>query len=147
MFFDQMTKIYDDLEFQVRYGWCKSEDNKYYPFDFCIPSKKIIIELDGDQHFKDIKIFKKRDHNEQRERDVLKTFFANKQGYSVVRLLQTDVLKNKNNWKDLIMNEIERIENSGVTSNSFISMSDIYAQHVVDVKLKCKKYKINIIGV
>jgi len=37
---------------QLRFDWCRySDTNNIMPFDFGITDKKILIELDGEQHF------------------------------------------------------------------------------------------------
>ncbi len=53
-----------------------------YIVDFCIPSKKIIIEVDGDQHNRDIDI-QQSDKNRDR--------FLNEMGYRVIRYFNHDI--------------------------------------------------------
>lgn len=126
--FDILSKIYDDIEFQKRFDWCKSPLNHIYPFDYCIASKKIIIELDGDQHFKNV-------HNwlpciEQKKRDVFKMIQANKNGYSVIRIRQPDVLADKNNWKNDLIYSINAIDTFEDITNIYITNNDIYDDHI-----------------
>jgi len=53
---DKLNKIlsekYPSLKCQYKVDWCK--DKKYLPFDFTIEERKIIIELDGCCHFKQL---------------------------------------------------------------------------------------------
>jgi len=129
--FDILDKMYDDVEFQPRFDWCKSPLNNVYPFDYCIPSKRIIIELDGDQHFKDVLNW--TPCIEQKKRDVFKMIRANKNDYSVIRLRQPDVLADKNNWKNLLIEAINDIDNSDDIMNIFIGKNNIYDEHIKGV--------------
>jgi very-short-patch-repair endonuclease len=55
-----------------------------YIVDFCAPSNKLIIELDGSQHL------------EQEEYDSERTKFLESRGYKVIRFWNNDVLKSIN---------------------------------------------------
>lgn len=57
-----------------------------YIVDFCAPSQKLVIELDGSQHL------------EQEEYDKERTAFLNSKGYKVLRF-----------WNNEVMNNIERV--------------------------------------
>lgn len=50
--YEWLKKFYPEVKVQVKYNWCKN--NRCLPFDFCIEDLKLIIELDGDQHFKQV---------------------------------------------------------------------------------------------
>jgi hypothetical protein len=87
----------DDVILEATLAGCK--DKKLLRFDYLIKKYKLIIELDGAQHFKEVPFFK-MDLKENQKRDLYKTNFAISKGYTVLRLLQTDVRNNKGNWKD-----------------------------------------------
>ena len=53
-----------------------------YIVDFCAPSQKLVIELDGSQHL------------EQEEYDKERTAFLNSKGYKVLRFWNSDVMNN-----------------------------------------------------
>jgi very-short-patch-repair endonuclease len=53
-----------------------------YITDFCAPSKKLIIELDGSSHA------------EQVEYDAIRTAFLESKGYRVLRVYNNDGMKN-----------------------------------------------------
>ena len=126
---DVLDSMYDDVIFQPRYDWCKSTTtDKFYPFDYCIPSKHIIIELDGEQHFKNV--LKWLPCDDQRARDIYKTKKANNEGYSTIRVLQTDVLGDKHNWKRVLISAVEKIDSNDVVENIYISAGDIYSRHI-----------------
>ena len=59
-----------------------------YIVDFCAPSKKLIIELDGSQHL------------EQEEYDKERTAFLSSKGYKVLRF-----------WNNQVMNELDAVLN------------------------------------
>jgi hypothetical protein len=87
---------------QPKYEWCKSDYNGRnfkLPFDYSIENYKTIIELDGVQHFKDVKYFKLKAADVQ-QRDLFKMVRAIQNGYSVIRLLQEDVYFSRNNWEE-----------------------------------------------
>jgi YHS domain-containing protein len=71
-----LNNLYDNVKFQPRFDWCKSDQDRICPFDFYISGKYIIIELDGKQHFSDIMNWKSSDDN--LKQDVFKMERANK---------------------------------------------------------------------
>jgi very-short-patch-repair endonuclease/YHS domain-containing protein len=89
-----MKELFPSIIHQFKVDWCKNKT--YLPFDFCIPEYKIIIELDGPQHFTQIMNWKSPE--EQLITDTYKEKCANENNYSVIRILQNDVLQEKYNW-------------------------------------------------
>jgi very-short-patch-repair endonuclease len=86
---------------------CKNpETGRYLPLDYCIEELKLIIELDGPQHFRDIKFFRKT-KEQALARDLFKTRACLSEGYSVIRLLQEDVWRDQNSWQGRLLVEIE----------------------------------------
>ena len=84
--------------YQYRTKWCRhTVTNSYLPFDFVIHSLKLIIELDGKQHFQQVSNW--QSPKEIQIRDKYKMKCANNNGYTVIRILQEDVFYDKNNWK------------------------------------------------
>ena len=69
---------------QFKLESCK--DKSYLPFDFCIPELKIIIELDGNQHFKQVMNWKSPEENFKR--DIFKMEKALVEGYTIIRIYQ-----------------------------------------------------------
>lgn len=53
-----------------------------YVVDFCCYGGKLVVELDGGQHYQQI------------EWDARRTVFLNREGYRVIRFSDTDALKN-----------------------------------------------------
>jgi len=105
------TKLYNYLKLtyntqikkQQKFDWCKKK--LYLPFDYYLPEKNIIIELDGKQHF--YPVWNWNSPEKTQENDKYKMKCANEQGYSVIRLLQDDVFFDKNNWKNKLDNAIK----------------------------------------
>lgn len=71
----------------------------YYQLDFALLSKKIDLEIDGDQHYLDPKIV---------ESDNRRTKFLENLGWTVIRIKWSDYKKNKNK-EEFIKNLIKRI--------------------------------------
>jgi hypothetical protein len=128
--FNEMKIIYSDLKTQVRYDWCRNpETNFTLPFDFVLEERKIIIELDGIQHFK--QVLNWGTPEETYKRDVYKMKLANQQGYSMIRIFQEDVYSDKIDWKTLLCESIKTICENGDIENHFISFDeDLYKDHI-----------------
>lgn len=98
-----------DVKTQFKAKWCKNPDTKrYLPFDYVIPSLNVIIELDGAQHFKQVSNWTSPE--ETQECDKYKMKMANDNGYTVVRILQEDVLYDKNSWKRHLSNVLRKYD-------------------------------------
>jgi very-short-patch-repair endonuclease len=92
---------------QFKRNWCKNKLN--LPFDFCLTHLNVIIEIDGLQHFK--KIWNWGEPDDAYKRDTFKEYCAMSNGYSVIRLLQEDVLYDKYDWKTELLQNIELVKN------------------------------------
>lgn len=120
--FDKLNKKYPLLQRQFKVDWCK--DKKHLPFDFVIEERKIIIELDGEQHWKQVAKWKTPEHN--RQRDLYKMRCANENGYSVIRIIQEDIFKNKYNWLYELCDNIEKITNENRVQNNYMCKNNEY---------------------
>ncbi len=116
----------NDVLYQFAPKWCKNKKtNRYLRFDFLIKSKKLIIEVDGKQHFEVVEYF--NNNVEKRvKRDKYKMEKANKNGYSVIRIIQDDVWLNKNNWEEKLKDEIRDYR---IPQNRFICENREYKNH------------------
>jgi very-short-patch-repair endonuclease len=124
---EKIVSIFPSLLKQFRQEWCINElskTNKYLPFDFCIPEYKIIIELDGPQHFRQIMNWKTPE--EQQKSDKFKEECANNNGYSVIRLLQEDVMNDTYDWVKELCDAIEQIKSSNEITNIYLSKNNEY---------------------
>jgi hypothetical protein len=120
--YDYLISIYPDTIREFKEIWCKNK--KYLPFDFCIQELNIIIELDGPQHFQQISNW--RSPEETQKTDKYKMKCANENNYSIIRLLQIDVLDNKYNWKEELNNNIEKIKNNNIIQIVYMCKNNEY---------------------
>lgn len=73
--------------YQPKFEWCRSKTtNRKLPFDFLLEDYKIIIEIDGPQHFRDIHNW--RCCKDQVKVDNYKSKLALDNGYTIIRILQ-----------------------------------------------------------
>ena len=121
--FNKLNILYPTLERQFTAIWCKNKT--YLPFDFVIPEHKIIIELDGKQHFEKVRNWKTP--NEQFENDKYKEKCANENSYSVIRIIQEDVWNDKYDWLKELNKNIIKIINEQCIQNIYICKNNEYS--------------------
>jgi hypothetical protein len=107
--------------------WCRNpKTGKHFPFDSCIEGKKIIIEIDGPQHFEIMKHWNSFP-KENLDRDIYKMNQALKNGYSIIRIYQPDVFDNSYDWKTDLMTAISNCESINIY---YLSQNpNIYDKH------------------
>ena len=112
--FDNKYKQYT-IKHQPKYDWCKNSDtDKFLPFDFVIEDLKLIIEIDGDQHF--IQVLNWASPEDTLERDIYKMKMAFKNGYKIIRIIQTDIYYDKNEWEKKFDEELTKTILNNTTS-------------------------------
>ena len=121
--YKSLLTYYPELQCQVKVDWCK--DKKHLPYDFIIPDSNIIIEMDGIQHFKQVSVWKTVEHN--RKRDIYKMKQARSHGYSIIRILQEDVLYNRYDWLPELLANIEKIKTEGIVQNIYMCKNHEYS--------------------
>ena len=104
LLFKFLIEQYNNVEPEKIFDWSK----KKYRYDFSLSHKKVLIELDGRQHFE--KVSNWGDPKETRENDIIKVINAIDNGYSIIHLLQEDVYYNTYDWKTKLINTINNIE-------------------------------------
>jgi very-short-patch-repair endonuclease len=119
---DALKEIYPDIKSQFKVEWCKNV--KKLPFDFCLKNHKIIIELDGAQHFRQVSNWKSPD--DTHTRDLFKKKCANDNGYSIIRILQEDVLNDSYDWITELCKQIKYITNNPGIHNIYIGKHNEY---------------------
>jgi len=118
------------LHFQYNADWCMNEiTGKYFPFDYLLEILKIIIELDGNQHF--IQILHRKDPLDQQERDIYKMKCANENGYSIIRIVQEDVYYNRYDWQTELNNAIMKIILENRVQNIYLCKNDEYRSYPI----------------
>jgi very-short-patch-repair endonuclease len=120
--YEKIQPLYPTIITQFKQEWCKKL--KHLPFDFVIPEYKIIIELDGPQHFQQISNWSSPE--EQFENDKYKEKCANDNGYSVIRLLQEDVFYDTYDWVKELYETIEEIKNGDEIANVYLCKNGEY---------------------
>lgn len=123
--FVQLGQVYPALKTPFAVDWCKNIMR--LPFDFALVEDRIIIELDGDQHFK--QVWNWLPPEEIHDRDIFKQKCANDNGYSMIRVLQTDVKRDRNDWLNKVLAAIVRLKKlrgTGVVDNEYISSGNEY---------------------
>jgi very-short-patch-repair endonuclease len=120
--YEKLLVIYPNLIHQYRTEWCKNKT--YLPFDFVLEDIKIIIELDGIQHFKQIMNWALPEKTQ--EIDKYKMSCANNNGFSVIRILQEDVFKDTYNWLDELKNNVEMIIKENKIQNIYMCKNNEY---------------------
>ena len=123
--YNYLFKIYPTLEKQLKLESCKNKT--YLPFDFCIPELKVIIELDGVQHFKQVSNWQSPEKSIKR--DIFKMQKAIKQGYKIIRIFQEDVYKYDEAWlEETLLPEIKNEDRSPVFITAEIE--GLYDAHI-----------------
>jgi len=119
-----LKEKYPTVKRQFKVEWCKKK--RCLPFDFAIEELKLIVELDGDQHFKQIANWKSPEL--QLEDDIYKMKCANDNGYSIVRVMQKDVTRH--DWSlETILSELDDIP---TIKNIFICSNSEYDNHEIN---------------
>lgn len=108
------AKLYSfikNLNFNRGYGfdWCKNKNNRKLPFDFINENHRIIIELDCDTHFKDVKGWYTL-AEEERANDIYKMKSAIDNGYTIIRLLQEEVFYDHFDWKTELLKLLDDVD-------------------------------------
>lgn len=119
-----LLEHFPDTQHQFSVDWCRNIRN--LPFDIVIPSLNIIIEVDGPQHI-DKQVRNWSTPEENQKNDLYKMDCANKNGYSVIRILQVDVLFNNYDWRKELK---EVIQLYPAPTRVFICKNNEYKNHI-----------------
>ena len=124
--FNFLATMYSYINRQAKFEWCRSlEYNRFLPFDMCISSFKILLELDGPQHFEDVAFFRCT-ADERRKVDHYKQNLALENGYSVIRIVQEHVWADSIEWKEALIEQINFIRQKNIPNVYCISGDDRY---------------------
>jgi very-short-patch-repair endonuclease len=116
-----------DVTTNVAFDWSKSQksDKHYYRFDIVVSKMNIIIECDGDQHFRDVMNWKSAE--DTRELDIYKMKKAIENGFTIIRILQDDVYSKLNDWEVKLDKAIRMYDHPSAV---FIVNKDKYDKHI-----------------
>lgn len=121
--FMELRKTYPNIAHQFRAEWCKKD--RHLPFDFVLEEQKIIIELDGPQHFRQISDWDSPEVNQAN--GLFKMKCANSMGYSVIRIIQEDVTNDVYPWLIELVGTIQRIIDGKTVQCVYMCKKDEYA--------------------
>ena len=123
--YEQLLQIYPNIVSQFRVDWCKNIISKRdLPFDFVLEEQKVIIELDGNQHF--VQVMNWKTPEEQFENDQYKEKCANENGYSVIRIIQEDVWNDAYGWFNELNQNIIKITSENTIQNIYMCKNNEY---------------------
>jgi hypothetical protein len=139
------TKIYTEInnrgyicKKRFNVDWCKNLVTNYYLYyDLVIPlqmendviKKGIIVEVDGAQHFRQVRNWNSPGFN--MKRDVYKMIKAIKNNFMIIRITQEDVWYEKHEWRTEFFNILDNREwyNEPLYINNEIN-NGIYNKHI-----------------
>lgn len=81
---------------------------RHLPFDFVLETYKLIIELDGKQHFEQVSNW--CDPEETLKTDNYKNQMAIENNYSIIRISQEIVWNDDEDWENQLINTINIID-------------------------------------
>jgi hypothetical protein len=116
--FNYLIKHYPGTIRQLKLESCKLK--RYLPFDFAIPELKIIIEVDGRQHF--IKVSNWGDLDKIVKTDVYKMRQATKQG----------VFEKDEDWLDLYL--LPEVKSESRNYMFISTIPEVYKEHIKMIK-------------
>jgi hypothetical protein len=123
--YNWLTSAYPEYEISVeqKFPWCvNTKTEKQSRFDFTIEHLKIIIELDGRQHFEDTSNWDPA--HITLKTDITKMKAAIENGYTIIRLIQEDVLFDNIEWQ-MILKENIKLR----SKPSIVFIGELYQRH------------------
>lgn len=131
-----------DIIKEFKTDWCINKStNRNLPFDFCIEELKLIIEIDGRQHFQEVERFKGQTLDERIERDIYKIKKGLKNNYSILRIQQEHIYNIKQ-WDSLKILVKELIVKSSIPR--LLCIGNIYLNIINNINYS-DKYELSII--
>jgi very-short-patch-repair endonuclease len=121
--YNYLLETHKELIREGTFIWCKKIN--LLRFDFVIDNLKLILEIDGCQHFKQVSNWKSPEYT--RKNDIYKMKCAFENGYSILRIQQSYIYENKIDWKSLLKTYIKQYKDTIV----FIGDSR-YNQHIIN---------------
>jgi very-short-patch-repair endonuclease len=102
--YEFLKELYN-ITTQQKFNWTLNKTtNCHRKYDICIEECKLLIEIDGPQHFRQISNWK--DPKIAQQIDTEKNKLAIENGYSIIRIIQEDIYYNKLDWKKILINNI-----------------------------------------
>jgi very-short-patch-repair endonuclease len=131
---------YEDYKYQLRFDWCRySKTNNIMPIDFGLLDRKIVIELDGEQHFSHISNWNLPEDVQSKDIEKIKHCLDN--GYSLIHIYQVDIWKDTYDWTEFIKRLIRDLESEARPQCVFVADGGKYNKHIEKMDSSIK-YKI-----
>ena len=89
-----------EVRTQVGFSWTELQTGRRGKFDFCLDKQKILLELDGAQHYRQVGHWDSPDAIQLRDEE--KATKALEHGWTVIRLLQEDVFYDRGSWQQVL---------------------------------------------
>jgi len=121
----------------IKFQYIIKDRERCYKYDFLIKNLQIIIELDGIQHFEQVKNWTSPEYN--LFNDIDKINIAIKNNLSIIHILQSDVYHNRNNWEEKLLEYIKIYEEPNII---IIDNKNIYEKHIKNINTEHKLIKI-----
>lgn len=134
---------FSETEREVRFEWCRNpKSDRILPFDFVLEKEKIIIEVDGIFHFKDLNFYYSEFEKIQ-TRDIFKMKMALNNGYKVIRIFQEDIAKLRSvnflnfkmSWEAALVTAIRYAKCTDTNLIFLSSDTDIYTKYIESFNL------------
>ncbi len=109
----------------IKYQCNKKWSEKTYIYDFILEEFNLIIELDGPQHFTQVSNWTSPDKTIISDINKIQNSLNN--NYSIIHLLQENVLNNKNNWENKFKKYLIKYDKPTAI---FINQNNIYNNHI-----------------
>jgi very-short-patch-repair endonuclease len=110
--FEWLKQLKYNVKKESSFIWSKGKR-----FDFILEEFKLIIELDGAQHFKQVSNWKSPEKTQ--ENDELKNKLANENGYRIIRICQEIVWNETEDWENQLNEAINK-------NNKIIKIGNVF---------------------
>lgn len=120
------------VESEVRFNWPGLANRRY---DIVLPTLNAILEVDGEQHFQQIKHW--GDLRNTHEVDMKKMTAAYEHGFVVIRLVQVDVWLKRCRWQEAVDAVLVSLKEHTARGVIFIGGKEarrLYQPHVTELE-------------
>lgn len=122
-FLEWSQRVYssNNVQREIRNICINYYTRQFFPYYFSIYN--ILIEIDGEQHFTQVRNWQSSDLNMRR--DVYKAYIANLKGFHLIRIPQEDIWRDTFNWRYRVIELISQIYNDSVVKCHYIENPNI----------------------
>lgn len=122
--FEWLEEKYPNTKRQMKFEWSKT-DKSYRRYDFYIEELKLLIELDGRQHF--IQVSDWKSPEETSVNDDAKNMLALTNGYNILRICQESVWYDREDWIGQLENYLKTVS---CDDNKLIKIGSVYLNKI-----------------